>query len=356
MYLLIYWICFLPMKICSIFRGKNEHALLIQTAKIGDYVNSSVIFEPLYEKFAKFDVVISGINANFAEFDERIGEIYKIEEYKSGLNKLKLAFLLYKKNYKAVFVLQPKNFNHFLAKMAFSGEFTTISHYKNSSFFRLFAFGARVVEHTKAQLTLETYLKMVNLPPNLRKYKKAPQKPRFVPEISLINSPKFKVGLSLSAQNRIKTFPPKTLEAIFEILSNFDLEVYVFGAEMSELEPLKSVNTRNVEIISLIGKTYLYELPFYEGLMQLYISTDTGNYYIADAQNVPTICFMGPCFDSEQRGVNRTLIIKHSELEPFTAVFDTVTNRDASQYYALSDENYKKIVNFVQEIYDEFHS
>ena len=45
--------------------------------------------------------------------------------------------------------------------------------------------------------------------------------------------------------------------------------------------------------------------------MNLYISSDTGNSYIADAMNVPTINFAGPCFWQEQRPVfEKSLIVK----------------------------------------------
>lgn len=265
----------------------------------------------------------------------------------------------------------PNNYNLFLAKCAFASEVFSISHYKNSSAFVLLSRGIKLINHTKNDLSLLTYLKMfnadltnfkqcINQAQNLAKnskdffissvnlpYKKCLQKPVLIPQNLLsLDEKAFKIGISLSAGNKIKTISKQSWEQIFKILKEFNrVKIYIFGVD-DELKYLQNINTSGLELVCLINKIPLNELAFYIGKMQAYISSDTGNYYIADTMNVPSICFMGPCFCAEQRGVNNSLVLK-SDLAPFTAVFDTIYKRDASEYFKLNNAQIKAIKDFL---------
>ena len=118
---------------------------------------------------------------------------------------------------------------------------------------------------------------------------------------------------------------------------------------------VKKFAENELKIISLIDKIKLEELPFYLSQMQLYASSDTGNYYIADSVRTPTICLMGPCFASEQRGVADSLVI-NSHLPPISSVFKTVRDIDASAFFELSDQNLADIEAFVKVRYISYLS
>lgn len=377
MYVFYYYLLYLVLAILSIFRKKSHKILLIQTAKIGDYANSSVVFD-LASKNAPFDIVLDKINLAFSTNDERIERVFLINDYKKGLKKFLLAFKIYKNNYQKIYVLMPNNYNLFLAKCAFASEVFSISHYKNSSAFVLLSRGFKLINHTKNDLSLLTYLKMfnadltnfkqsINQAQNLAKnskdffissvnlpYKKCLQKPVLIPQNLLsLDENAFKIGISLSAGNKIKTISKQSWEQIFKILKEFSgIKVYIFGVD-DELKYLQNINTSGLELVCLINQIPLNELAFYIGKMQAYISSDTGNYYIADTMNVPSICFMGPCFGAEQRGVNNSLVIK-SDLAPFTAVFDTIYERDASEYFKLNNAQIKAIKDFLSLLINKF--
>lgn len=343
MYLIYYCFLYPIMRILSLFRKNKNKILIIQTAKIGDYANTSVVFELA----RKFDIVLDKINLSFADYDDRIGRKFVINDYRGTLKKFYLAFMIFWQNYDEIYVFMPNNFNMFLAKMGYPKKLFAISHYKNSSLFKYFAIGAKLTYHTKNDLTLLTYLKMFGVS-NLS-YKKSIQNPICKPTENIINSNKFKVGISLSAGNRIKTITPKTWDKIFSILKDIDCEIYVFGVG-NELDLLKSIDTQCICLKSLVNKISLNHLPFYIGQMDLYISSDTGNYYIADSMEIPTICLMGPCFASEQRGVFNSLIIT-PPFKPFTAVFNTIYDRKCDEYFDISSVDEKKILKFINEVY-----
>jgi len=463
------------------FKGEKGKILLIQTAKIGDYANSTVIFE----KLGKFDVLIDEINLAFAKYDSRIEKIFTINGVKRKKpSKIGLALELFSRNYESVYVLMPNSLNLFLARCTLAKNIVAVHHYAASSDFALLALGMKKVPHTLQDLTLLTYLK--TLGERELKYEKCLQKPLFIPQENLIKSGKFKIGASLSAGNKMKTPPKKTWEKIFEIFAKFDCEVYIFGvgeeaallknllAENVDEKRAKNLSERGIcadlagngaseiygdlenandeqfsyaqnhteasyaaanfiaqntaykklnlntkraaenddentndaptvraqntddkttydnkakaqicsengisdesnlssqicdtyvkkfgqnelKIISLIGKIKLEELPFYLSQMQLYASSDTGNYYVADSVRTPTICLMGPCFASEQRGVADSLVI-NSHLPPVSSVFKTVRGIDASAFFELSEQNLADIEAFVKVRYISYLS
>jgi len=400
------------------FKGEKGKILLIQTAKIGDYANSTVIFDRL----GKFDVLIDEINLAFAKHDSRIEKIFTINGVKrKKVSKIGLALELFSRNYESVYVLMPNGLNLFLARCTLAKNIVVVHHYAVSSDFALLALDMKKVPHTLQDLTLLTYLKTLGI--SELKYEKCLQKPLFIPQENLIKSGKFKIGVSLSAGNKMKTPPKHTWEKIFEIFAKFDCEVYIFGvseeaallqnlltenanekraenpsdrqfcanladSDTSEIygDPkntngeqskaqicsqnstdgsnlssqicdtyVKRFGENELKIISLIDKIKLEELPFYLSQMQLYASSDTGNYYIADSVRTPTICLMGPCFASEQRGVADSLVI-NSHLPPVSSVFKTVRDIDASAFFELSEQNLADIEAFVKVRYISYLS
>ena len=416
-YLLIYPYLFAMKKLK--FKGEKGKILLIQTAKIGDYANSTVIFDRL----GKFDVLIDEINLAFAKHDSRIEKIFTINGVKrKKASKLGLALELFSRNYESVYVLMPNSLNLFLARCTLAKNIVAVHHYAASSDFALLALGMKKVPHTLQDLTLLTYLKTAGV--TELKYEKCLQKPLFIPQENFVKSGKFKIGVSLSAGNKMKTPPKHTWEKIFEIFAKFDCEVYIFGvgeeaallqnllAENADEKRTENLNERQIyanlaaidtseiygglentnekqtkaqicsenstggesnlssqicdtyvkkfaqnelKIISLIDKIKLEELPFYLSQMQLYASSDTGNYYVADSVRTPTICLMGPCFASEQRGVADSLVIT-SHLPPVSSVFKTVRDIDASAFFELGEQNLADIEAFVKVRYISYLS
>ena len=331
----------------SFFRIKKRKNLLIQTAKIGDYVNSSVIFD----KIKPFDAVIDKINYTFATSDERIKHIYIIQDYKKGIfNKLRLAFTLFWNNYKNIYVLMPNSFNLFLAKFSFS-KVTTIETYANKWYEKLLMLDMKKIPHTKEDLTLSTYLKMVGESDLEKNWKSIPCP---APEKDLITSNKFKVGISLSAGNKIKTIDEETWRKIFKILSNFDAEIYFFGLddEVCYLEKVEKYIENPYH--SLLGKIELKYLPWYISKMNLYISSDTGNSYIADTFKVPSINFAGPCYvQKEQKPIHKnSLVVRSNNVHtPFSFVFKTAFSTQYDDLYKVSDKQVEEIFSFISMIY-----
>jgi ADP-heptose:LPS heptosyltransferase len=249
----------------------------------------------------------------------------------------------------------PNSFNLFLGKFCFTA-IITIQHYSNKWYEKLLMIGMKKIIHTKNDLTLKSYLKMIN-ENNLEKNWK--NLPLIKPKKNLINSNKFKVGISLSAGNKMKTIDNETWKEIFKILDKFNLEIYIFGLENEKvyLDKIKKFNSKN-RIISLLGKISLEELPFYISQTNLYISSDTGNSYIADSFKIPLINFAGPCYMQEQRPIGKDVLVIESNAKcvPFSFIFKAPYETKCNNLYKINEKQEKEIEKFITKIYKEFRS
>ncbi len=358
---MIYYIIFLllyPLLFTlSFFRKKSTKNLVIQTAKIGDYVNSSVIFDPLI----KLDIVLDKINTSFSQHDSRIVKTFIINDYKFNLlKKLQLAFMIFTNNYKNVYIMMPNSYNLFLGQMSFSHNKVSLSTYSDKWYNKLFSFGIKKIKHTKEDLTIKSYLAMISNDLEVDRCWKKIQEPLFIPKQPLINqNSHFKIGISLTAGNKLKTIDLDTWLKIFKLLDNFDCEVYIFGLN-DEIEILKNLqfhlNLYKIQIISLLGKINLDELPYYTSKMNLYISSDTGNSYIADSFNIPLINFAGPCYMKEQRPIGNDVLIIDSNATcvPFSFIFDAPYKTECGNLYRITKQQEESIQGFILKVFDKF--
>lgn len=358
---MFYYIIFLLLSplllILSLFRkNKTQNNLIIQTAKIGDYVNTSIMIDALSQS----DILIDQINNAFASHDSRLKNIFIINQYKkSFFLKMKLAFEIFFNNYENVYVVMPNSYNLFLGQMSWAKNKVTLSTYADKWYKFLLSMQMKKMNHTTNNLTIDTYLKMINESYNHLKFKKIVQKPIEIPSNSIIENKKFSIGISLTAANKIKTINIETWLRIFNILKKFDCTIYIFGLENEQKlydNLLQNLSELNPNIISLLGKIKLNYLPYEISKMNLYISSDTGNSYIADAMNVPTINFAGPCYWQEQRPVfEKSLIVKsNASCVPYSSVFQTVETEKCKGLFDINKEQEELISNFVESLYKDF--
>lgn len=349
LYILLYYVLCPLLHLKSLSKQRNR-ILIIQTAKIGDYINTTHLLNSDF----KSDVLISKINEGFAKNDTRINACFNIEEYKKSLvSKLKLAFLLCGRNYQEVIVVLPNSLNLFLAKCCLSANKKTIQTYQIKFYEKILMFGFLKVKHTRKDWTLQTYAELLKLsPPFIKKPFEQiyiPQKILFEPNRKVLN-----VALSLTAGNPAKNIPPEIWAKILMILDEFDCQIFLFGLKDDYKVWLKisELYSFNGKVNCLFGKLEVKELPYYLSLMQLHISSDSGNAYIADCYNVPLILFEGPCCREEQHPQGKTLYIQGSKTTSYVFKADYYANPYES--FKLNTEDEENIYHFLEELRKEF--
>lgn len=349
-YLLLF-IIFLPFKLLGkIFYKKNGRSLLIQTAKIGDFVNVT----PLLAHLKKSDVLIGKTVLPLAQHDETIDSIFLIEEHKKSLwRKFRFAFILLNR-YENVYLLQPNSTNLFFAAVCNAANKQFLSTYTRrwyQSIFYLTASG--IVEHTKEQLTVDDYLRLADRDLTWRDSPKHATYPLHEPKtypVSLDKKNGIKIGLSISAGNKSKTIPPVIWKKIFTSLADLNCIYYIFGPRNEQvwLDDLFREVGEQDNIVSLIGELPLEDVPFAISKMDCYIASDSGNVYIADAVGVPIVLIYGPCCITEQRPLGNVLLLGSKEHEKsyiFSAPYYFDTPRE--EMFDLSEKDLHNIREFI---------
>lgn len=332
---------------------KNGRNLVIQTAKIGDFINIT----PLLHHLKHSDALLSRTVAPLARNDATLDDIFYIEEHKlSTLTKLKLALRLMN-GYENVYLLHPDSLNLFFAAVCNASNKQFLSNYRRKWYQGIFyATADGIVEHSKTKLTLESYLQLADRSLNRHDYPKHATLPLLVPktplpELSVESG--IKVGISISAGNQAKTIPPAIWKKIFDRLGSLPCTFYVFGApnELPWLKELYKVVEDSEKIVNLIGKLSLEELPYAISKMDFYVASDSGNVYIADSQNVPIILLYGPCGIEEQRPLGDVLLLGPEHIAPSSFIFKAPYKFEypAEKLFALDQRKLDDIYDFICE-------
>ena len=330
--------------------GKN---LVIQTAKIGDFVNAT----PLLAYLQKSDVLISRSVGALAKHDETIDEIFFIEQHKRNLWR-KLVFACWIMNrYDNVYLLQPNSVNLFFASACNAKNKQFLSTYTRRWYHGIFyATADGTVEHGKKTLSVTNYLKLADRTLTWQDSPKHATKPLFKPATypAILDKPGvIRIGISVAAGNKAKTVPPVIWKQIADRLADLPCEFYVFGApnEQSWMDDITRAYGELPNFINLIGKISLEELPWAISKMDCYIASDSGNVYIADAVGVPVILLFGPCCHYEQRPLGNVLLIGNDD-NICSYVFETryYFSQSREELFAVTDEALRELKHFICEL------
>jgi ADP-heptose:LPS heptosyltransferase len=350
----ILFILFLPIKLAGkLFRKETGKNLVIQTAKIGDFVNAT----PLLSYLQKSDVLISRAVEPLASRDDTIETLFLIGKKKRNIfAKFQFAWQIMNR-YDNVYLLQPNSTNLFFAAVcnAKNKQFLTI--YTRRWYHAIFYATAKgVVNHGKNTLSVTNYLQLAD---RSLSWQDAPKhathplyQPKTWPEV-LEKRGVIRIGLSISAGNKAKTVPPVVWKRIFDALADLPCHYYIFGTESEQpwLDELYRNIGEQTNITSLLGQLPLEDVPWAISKMDCYIASDSGNVYIADAVNVPVVLLFGPCCYHEQRPLGDTLLIGKDE-NISSYVFETRYYFDKSRedLFQLTDEEQVRLYHFVSSL------
>lgn len=350
-YVLLFCLLFPVKMLFKLVKKKSGRNLVIQTAKIGDFLNIT----PLLSHLQHSDALLSRSVAPLARHDATLDEIFYIEDHKDSLlAKLRLVFRLMNR-YDNIYLLHPNNINLFFAACCNASNKQFLSMYRRRAYQALFYLTATgTVEHEKTTLTLENYLKLADRSLTKESYPKHATLPLLKPQETpqeVFRRDKIKIGISISAGNQAKTIPPVIWKRLFDRLSDLPCLFYVFGSpnELPRLDALYNEIGQADNIVNLIGKVSLEGLPWAIGNMDFYVASDSGNVYIADSQHVPVILIYGPCCVEEQRPLGDVLLIGPDHIAPSSFVFHALYQftHPVEQLYDLNQQKLDAIHAFI---------
>ncbi|MET3816709.1 glycosyltransferase family 9 protein [Pantoea sp. UYEF8] len=351
-YVLIYLLLVPFRTLMRLFYRPTGRNLIIQTAKIGDFINIT----PMLRALGQSELLISKAVEPLVRHDDTVSRYFLIEEAKrSFFAKLKLAFILMNR-YDNVYLVQPNSVNLFFASLCNAPNKQFLRTYVRKSYHAVFYRSASgIVDHAKTDLTLDSYLKLINREYRYTDFPKHATSPLWQPPAppAALLTPRegIKIGISISAGNRAKTIPASVWQQLMEALADLPCTFYVFGppAEQPWLDELLSLTGPKENIVSLIGELKLEEVPWAIAQMDFYISSDSGNAYIADAQQIPLIVLYGPCDIREQRPVHNALFIGPDNIAATSFIFAApyAFDQPAEKLFELDHDKLTRIQTFI---------
>lgn len=339
-WLLLTWLAapFLWWRASRLCSQRHRRILVIQTAKIGDFVATTPVFRALRERLPGTHIValLHPVNVALARHLDSIDHIVELPRngFKGWQGKRWLLDQL-AEGYDGVLVLSPNLSNLLVPFWAGIPKRVSVLADRRQGSARLaWPFLTHGEPHRDGQMFRETTLRalaglgvdvdasLLALPNEVRgavsgQARLAELSPQLLQPV---------VGFGLGAGNRMKALGTEQVEALArQIVGQTSATLVLIGTEAdrvaaetlcASLPPGRAVDTT--------GLWELDELPVLLGTLDCFVGVDSGATYIADAIGVPVIDFMGPADADDQRPVGRRalVILSNEPCAPCSHTFD----------------------------------
>jgi ADP-heptose:LPS heptosyltransferase len=316
-----------------------RRVLVIQTAKIGDFVSTTLVFRAIKQLLpgAHVTVLVNPVTAPLAAKLDSIDEVVSLPT--RGFRGLKGKGWLYRllvRGFDAVIVLSP-NLSTFLLPLwaRIPRRISVLPDRRKGSArlaWPLLTYGEPHIHGQLFRITALQALRGLGVPgvadllalPN-----EIPQPSTdAVQRAKAILAPEAGpyLGVGISAGNTMKALPPSVLFSLVDgFLSQTNARVVLIGtSEDSRLANEILTRLGSERVIDATGRWTLEDLPALLAQLDAYVGVDSGVTYMADAAGVPVIDIMGPADPLDQRPLGAKAIVVPSEPEcaPCSHAFD----------------------------------
>ncbi len=317
---------------------KTNRILVIQTAKIGDFVATTPVFRALKNHFPENEIValLHPVNLPLASGLSSINRVITLPAngFKGWAGKRWLLDQL-AEGYDAVVVLSP-NLTTLLAPFwaAVPKRVSVLPDRRQGSTRLAWPFLTHGETHRNGRLFRETALRslaglgiaiednLLTLPNEVTYCATGEAKRATLPTGR--HGPF--VGLGLGAGNRMKALEPEQLsELAAQIVMRTSATLVLIGTSADQAAAAKLLASLPAErVIDSTEQWNLAELPSLLAGLDCFVGVDSGVTYMADALGVAVVDFMGPANASDQRPIGRRATVIHSDepCAPCSHAFD----------------------------------
>lgn len=339
-YLLLTWLA-APWLWWRAAVGKKNgtgRVLVIQTAKIGDFIATTPVFRALRSRLPQAEIValLHPVNVPLAEGLDSIDRIIALPPggYKGWAGKRWLLDVL-GEGYDAVLILSPNLTNLLVPFWAGVPRRVSVLADRRQGSSRLaWPFLTHGEAHRAGQLFRETALRALAgvglevdqallVLPNEVPLSAQGEARRQAFSAALAGP---LVGLGLGAGNRMKALDSAQLLQLGEqILARTSARLVLIGTALDQPAAAELIARLPAgRVIDTTAQWHLAELPSLLAALDCFVGVDSGATYMADALGVPVVDFMGPADASDQRPIGRRAIVIHSDqpCAPCSHAFD----------------------------------
>ena len=339
-YLLLTWLAAPLLWLRVAFRRscRTNRILVVQTAKIGDFVATTPVFRALHMRLPGTEIValLNPVNVPLASRLDSIDRIVVLPKhgFKGWAGKRWLLGLL-AEGYDGVLILSPNLTNLLVPFWAGLPKRVSVFADRRQGSARLaWPFVTHGEPHRAGQLFRETALRalagfdidvdaaVLALPNEISGAESG--KARLAALSLQLRRPL--VGIGLGAGNRMKALDAAQLEALAgQIVSRTAATLVLIGTEADRaVAETLCANLPAGRAVDTTGQWALAELPVLLGALDCFVGVDSGATYMADALGVPVVDFMGPADADDQRPIGlQAIVIRSAEpCAPCSHAFD----------------------------------
>lgn len=338
--------------------------LVIQVAKIGDFLNSSILISALRENYpeAEVSVLVSPVNKKIAERDPIIDHVYVADPngFHGLSGRLGLVKIISNTNCDVVLSLNCISAVSVACVLARVPYRLAVSSWKKSISVSLRRyFWDDYVCHKPERLIHQTYndlLKFCNASVSdhalstrvyIDKRGSIDIDDRFPLDMYQY------IGIGVSSANKLKELPvEKILELIVQLTRENNVHVLLIGSEddRTKAEDLVHGSSR----VSVVAGDYsLEQIPYLMQRLCLFVGVDSGLTYMADALSVPVVSISGPCNMSETRPLGKqTRIVQNLSLScmPCSYIHNTARSCSVGTLDCIESITVGEIMDSISEI------
>ncbi len=283
---------------------KIERVVVVQQAKLGDMVCTTPLFRALKNTYpsAHLTVVGNGVNKCLLEGNSDVDEYIVFSGFFATVTSLR------KGNFNCALVTNPDFFS--ICALFFAGTPFIVAPSIEEGvtpladmWYRMLLRLTASAPHQEGSYAPREYLRLLiplgihssNTEKNLTFSITAEETANTY--IHSLTPNAFVVGISPSAGNAIKEWPPERFGALANyLIKNHDAQIIVFGTKNDEnkIRAMMEVVENTTHIQDAGGLFSIDELKAIISKLSIFIAVDTGPIYIAEAFRVPTVDIVGP--------------------------------------------------------------
>ncbi len=339
-YLLLTWLLAPLLWLRAALRGapRTQRILVIQTAKIGDFVATTPVFRALRNRLPDTEIValLHPLTVPLARQLDSIDRILMLPKYgfKGWTGKRWLLDQL-AEGYDGVLILSPNLTNLLVPFWAGIRKRVSVLADRRQGSSRLaWPFLTHGEAHRAGQMFRETALRalaglgisvdasLLALPNEVCGAQSG--QARLASLSPHLHRPL--LGFGLGAGNRMKALDTAQIVALAGQLVSRTAATLVLIGTAADRQAAEAVcaSLPAGRVIDTTGQWALDELPVLLGALDCFVGVDSGATYMADALGVPVVDFMGPADDLDQRPIGRAaIVIRSSEpCAPCSHAFD----------------------------------
>lgn len=339
-YLLLAWVLapFAWLRLLLISSREPRRILLIQTAKIGDYICTTPLIRAVRDRYpqACLMLLVNPLAEPLAKHQPGVDRVLTIPGGRLRGLKGRLAFyrMLRQEQIDTTICISPNLAFMILPFLAGVQRRASILPNFGGWTYRLAIPFLNMAEpHRQGRMLVETGLvllarlggsfqmppKELGIPPGARE--------RVAAKVPLLPTKRW-VGVGVSSGNKLKELGKEKLMSVIQQVLNLseDIGVVLVGSadDRSLAEQILNGEPERARIIDTTGQTSLEDLPALVSQFSLYFGVDSGITYMADALGIPVVDIMGPADSEDQRPTGRDarLILSQVPCAPCSHAFN----------------------------------